>query len=73
MEQIVKERIMRILGLCGGRPTIRGTRMTVQALLELIAGGMSFDEILDDHPYVEREDLQAYVAFDPARAPTDFS
>jgi uncharacterized protein (DUF433 family) len=61
---LVEERITRIPGLCGGRPTIRGTRMTVQTLLELIAGGMSFDEILDDYPYVEREDLQACVAFD---------
>jgi uncharacterized protein (DUF433 family) len=56
---LVEERITRIPGLCGGRPTIRGTRMTVQTVLELIAAGMCFDEILEDYPYIEHEDLQA--------------
>jgi uncharacterized protein (DUF433 family) len=46
-------------GVMGGRPTIRSMRFTVTQLLELLAGGMSADEILDDYPYLEREDILA--------------
>ena len=38
-------------------------RMTVQAVLELLAGGMSFDEVLDDYPYLERDDLIAALEY----------
>ncbi len=50
-------------GVCGGRPTIRGMRITVADILELLAGGMSHDEILADYPYLEREDLTACLDF----------
>ena len=51
-------RITIIPGVCGGRPTIRGMRMTVANILELLAGGMTPAEILADYPYLEAEDIQ---------------
>ncbi len=46
-----------------GKPVIRGLRYPVQAILELLSAGMSFDDILDDYPDLEREDLLAVLAF----------
>jgi uncharacterized protein (DUF433 family) len=50
-------------GKCGGRPCIRGMRIRVTDVLELISSGASFDEILADYPYLEREDLLAAVEY----------
>ena len=47
----------------GGKPCIRGLRITVQDVLEYLAGGMSVDEVLDDFPDLTREDIQACLAF----------
>lgn len=44
-------------GLMGGKPTIRGMRVTVGMIVEEIAGGTSFDELLEAFPYLEREDI----------------
>jgi uncharacterized protein (DUF433 family) len=46
-----------------GKPSIRNMRFTVTQMLELIAGGMSFQEILDDYPYIEKEDIQACLNY----------
>ena len=46
-----------------GRPTIRNMRFSVSQMLELIAGGMTIDEILEDYPYVEREDIMACLYY----------
>ena len=50
-------------GKRGGKPTIRGMRITVQDVLEYLAGGMSEDEILSDFPELTREDIRACLAF----------
>lgn len=50
-------------GKRGGKPTIRGLRITVQDVLEYLAGGMSEDEILTDFPDLTREDIRACLAF----------
>ena len=50
-------------GKRSGKPCIRGMRITVYDVLEYLAGGMSEDEILDDFPYLTREDLKACLAF----------
>jgi uncharacterized protein (DUF433 family) len=50
-------------GKCGGRPCIRGTRLRVSDLLELLAADASFDEILHDYPFLEREDILAAIAY----------
>lgn len=47
----------------GGKPCIRGMRMTVYDILGYLAAGMSEDEILSDFPYLEREDIRASLAF----------
>ena len=46
-----------------GQPVVRGLRYPVQMLLELLASGMTFDEILADYPDLEREDLLAAREF----------
>jgi len=46
-----------------GKPVIRGTRITVEILLEKIAAGISFEEILADYPRLLREDILAAVAY----------
>jgi uncharacterized protein (DUF433 family) len=47
----------------GGKPCIRGMRITVSDVLDYLAGGMSEDEILRDFPYLTREDIRACLAF----------
>jgi uncharacterized protein (DUF433 family) len=44
---------------CGGRPCIRGMRIRVVDILDLYASGLSAEEILDEMPDLEMEDLQA--------------
>jgi len=48
---------------CGGRPCIRGMRIRVTDVLDLLAGGMSREEILSDHPELESEDIDACLRF----------
>lgn len=49
--------------VCHGKPTIRGLRYPVEAVLEYLAGGDSFEEVLAEFPDLEREDLQACIQF----------
>lgn len=49
-----------------GKPAIRGMRVSVQSLLELLAGGMTVDEVLDDYPYLERDDILAALEYGAA-------
>lgn len=44
---------------CGGRPCIRGMRIRVTDILQLLGAGSTFEEILQDYPYLEREDILA--------------
>ena len=50
-------------GKRGGRPCIRGMRITVYDILSYLAAGMTVAEILDDFPYLTPEDIQASLAF----------
>jgi uncharacterized protein (DUF433 family) len=50
-------------GKRGGKPCIRGMRMTVYDVLEYLASGMTTQEILDDFPYLTHEDVLACLAF----------
>ncbi len=49
--------------MCGGRPCIRGMRIRVKDVLEMLAAGMSEEEILKDYPYLEAEDIRASLRF----------
>ena len=48
---------------CGGRPCIRGMRIRVSDVLELLADGMTPEQILDEHPDLEIEDIHACLRF----------
>jgi len=50
-------------GKCGGKPCIRGKRMRVNDLLDLLAAGASFEEILTDYAFLQREDILAAIAY----------
>lgn len=54
---------------CGGRPCIRGQRIRVTDVLELLSAEASFKEILADYPFLEREDIR--VAIEYAARQTD--
>ncbi len=53
---------------CGGRPCIRGMRMRVTDLLDLLAAGLSQEDILQDYPYLEKADIQAVLEFAAAQS-----
>lgn len=50
-------------GKRGGKPCVRGMRITVYDVLEYLASGMSEEEILADFPELTREDIRACLAF----------
>ena len=49
--------------VCGGRPCLRGPRIRVKDVLDLLAAGATHDEILADYPYLEPDDITAVLAF----------
>ena len=49
--------------VCGGRPCIRGLRVRVKDILDMLAGGATRTEILADYPYLEDEDITAALEF----------
>ena len=57
------ERITIKPDVCGGAPTIRGMRITVSHVLEMLAGGMTAEEILKDFPYLEKPDIDACLEY----------
>ncbi|MBX3732701.1 MAG: DUF433 domain-containing protein [Verrucomicrobiae bacterium] len=50
-------------GRCGGKPCIRGHRIWVSLILDLLASGSPVEEILKDYPGLEREDIRACLAY----------
>ena len=57
------DRITFAPDVMGGRACIRGMRVTASLLLNLVASGMSEDEIMDAYPYVEREDIRQAILY----------
>ena len=49
--------------ICHGKPTIRGLRYPVENMLELLASGMTIEELLTDYPDLEREDFLACIEY----------
>jgi uncharacterized protein (DUF433 family) len=49
--------------ICHGQPVVRGLRYPVEMLLELLSSGMSIEEVLDDYPDLERDDLLAALEY----------
>lgn len=54
--------------VCGGRPVVKGTRVRVTDILEMLAGGASTAEIVADFPYLTEEDVRAALAYAAAQA-----
>ncbi len=57
------ERITVDPNTCGGRPCIRGLRIRVKDILDMLAGGSSRTDILRDYPYLEDDDITAALEF----------
>jgi len=58
MRQIVVEP-----DVCNGRPTLEGTRITVQTVLEFLSAGDSVEEVLQEYPSLSREDVLGCLAY----------
>lgn len=61
-------RITHDPAVMGGRPCIRGMRVTVGTLVGLLAAGHSVEEVLDLYPYLERDDVMAALSYAAWRA-----
>ena len=59
----VLDRITSSPEICGGRPTIRGLRIRVADILEMLAGGADRAAILRDYPYLEDADITAALEY----------
>ena len=49
--------------ICNGKPTVRGTRITVQTILGFLAAGDSVEEVLEAYPSLSAEDIRAALMF----------
>ena len=66
MKNMKKDLISRITinsDICHGKPTIRGLRYPVESMLELLASGMSIDELLEDYEDLQKEDFLACIEY----------
>jgi len=63
MAQELLKRITIDPDICHGKPTIRGLRYPVDNMLELMASGMTMDELLADYPDLEKEDFLACIDY----------
>ncbi len=54
----------------GGVPCIRGMRVPVETVVRMVAEGMSVDDILDDYPYLEVDDIRQALAWREHRRPS---
>ncbi|NJM72652.1 MAG: DUF433 domain-containing protein [Scytonema sp. RU_4_4] len=50
-------------GKRGGKPCIRGMRITVYDILSYLASGMTYEELLNDFPYLQKEDILACLSY----------
>ena len=59
----MSERIFIKADVCNGRPVVRGTRITVQTVLEFLAAGDSIEEVLEEYPRLKRADVKACLDY----------
>ncbi len=73
-DQQLLERIVLNPKVMVGKPVVRGTRLTVDFILGLLAHGATVEEVLEEYPGLEREDVQACLLFaSRSLGSTDFS
>jgi uncharacterized protein (DUF433 family) len=63
MEKTIENRITLNPNVCFGKPTIRNMRYPVEMILDLLGAGMTVEELLEDYPDLEREDIAACLQF----------
>lgn len=63
MDEEILKRIEINPKIMGGKPVIKGTRVTVVAILKRLAEGLEIKEILEEYPYLKKEDILAAVAY----------
>jgi uncharacterized protein (DUF433 family) len=63
MDISLLDRISIDPNVCFGKPCITGTRIWVSLILDFLASGMSFEEVVDDYPQLTREDILAALAY----------
>lgn len=68
MEGLGLDRIVTDPNVMGGKPCVRGTRVTVGTVVGLVSKGYGFDDILAAYPYLEREDIVQALAYAAWRA-----
>ncbi len=49
--------------ICFGKPCIKGTRIWVSLILDLLASGYSIEKILEEYPYINEDDIRACIAY----------
>lgn len=59
----ITERITIDETICNGKPTVRGTRLTVQTVLEFLGAGDTSNELLQAYPFLQKEDIEACLKF----------
>ena len=62
-EEELLERIIVNHKIMGGKPIVKGTRITVEHVLKMLAQGLSFEEILKDYPHLTRDDIAAVLLY----------
>jgi uncharacterized protein (DUF433 family) len=60
---MIHDRVEINPAIMGGKPVVQGTRITVEQILRKLAGAMTIDEILAEHPHLTSDDVCAAVAF----------
>ncbi|MGQ0535625.1 MAG: DUF433 domain-containing protein [Methanobacteriota archaeon] len=63
METALNDRIVADPSVLAGKPIVRGTRMSVEFILELLSSGMDLGDVLTEYPQLRREDLLAALGY----------
>lgn len=64
----MSERIPVNPDICNGKPVIRGTRITVETILEFLAAGDAMEDVIEEYPNITREDVMACLQFAAGKA-----
>lgn len=57
----------------GGKPTVRGLRISVGMIVQMVAGGKAIDQILLEYPYLEAEDVRQALGYSAALAENEYA
>lgn len=63
MARELQDRIVTDPDILSGKPVVEGTRISVEVILELLASGMAVDEVPEEYPGLERDDVLAALAY----------